>query len=171
MTSTSSVRLAGGMDPRDGWTAERCPMAAAFDQVRTRSAFLILREALYGTTRFGDFATRVGISEPVAAERLKELVADGLLVQEDYREPGQRARKSYVLTEKGAELAPVLVALKDWGDRWVYGGEGPVELRHAGCGAKVHVEVRCEDGHEIPDAGALELHPGPGARRSVRRSA
>ena len=63
--------------------------------VSTRSAFLILREAFYGTTRFDDFAERVGISEPVAAARLRELVDEGLLEREDYREPGQRTRQRY----------------------------------------------------------------------------
>ncbi len=168
MTESAAIRLSGPMDPRDGWSAEGCPMAAAFDLVRTRSALLILREALYGATKFGDFAARAGISEPVAAERLKELVADGLLVQEEYREPGQRARRRYTLTDKGAELAPVLLALKDWGDRWVYDGKSPIELRHVGCGAPVHVEVRCTEGHEVEHAHDLELLPGPGSRR--RRS-
>ncbi len=52
-----------------------------------------MREAFYGTTRFDDFAERVGISEPVAAARLRELVDEGLLEREDYREPGQRTRQ------------------------------------------------------------------------------
>jgi DNA-binding HxlR family transcriptional regulator len=164
METDSPIRLAGKLEPRDGWTAERCSMARAFDLVRTRSALLILREALYGTTKFGDFARRVGISEPVAAARLKELVADGLLAQETYREPGQRARLQYALTDKGAELLPVLVALMEWGDRWTHDGRGPVALRHEGCGADVHVELRCTEGHRVVP-GELELHPGPGARR------
>ncbi len=48
------------MSPRDGWTADRCPMAHALDVVRTRSAFLVLREAFYGATRFEEFAERTG---------------------------------------------------------------------------------------------------------------
>ena len=61
------LRLTGSMQPRSGWTATRCTIARALDVVSTRSAFLILREAFYGTSHFGDFAERVGISEPVAA--------------------------------------------------------------------------------------------------------
>ena len=90
---------------------------------------LILREAFYGTTRFDDFAERVGIYQPVAAARLKELVDDGLLEREPYRDPGQRTRYRYRLTEKGADLFPVLVALKQWGDRWLAPSGAPVELQ------------------------------------------
>ena len=100
----AAVRLTGSLEPREGWKAERCTIAKALDVVSTRSAFLILREAFYGTTRFDDFAERVGISEPVTAARLRELVDEGLLEREDYREPGQRTRQRYRLTEKGADL-------------------------------------------------------------------
>src|SRR5713226_28091 len=115
--SAHTVHLSGSLDPREGWQATRCSMARALEVVSSRSALLILREAFYGTTRFDDFAARVGISEPVAAARLRELVDDGLLGREPYREPGQRTRLAYRLTEKGAELLPVLVALMQWGDR------------------------------------------------------
>src|SRR3977135_1679764 len=114
-----SLRMTGTLDPRGSWTAERCTIAKALDVVSTRSAFLILREAFYGTTRFDDFAERVGISEPVTAARLRELVEHGLLERADYREPGQRTRQRYRLTTKGAELLPALVALMQWGGRWL----------------------------------------------------
>jgi DNA-binding HxlR family transcriptional regulator len=115
--------------------------------VGTRSAFLLLREAFYGTTRFDDFAERVGISQPVAAARLREMVDEGLLEREPYREPGQRTRMQYRLTEKGAELFPALVALMQWGDRWL--GPSGVELRHRDCGAPVRSELRCGRGHQL----------------------
>jgi DNA-binding HxlR family transcriptional regulator len=150
---TTAVRLTGALDPREGWKAERCTIAKALNVLSTRSALLIMREAFYGTTRFDDFAERVGLSEPATAARLRELVDDGLLEREDYREPGQRTRQRYRLTEKGSELFPVLVALMRWGDRWIDSDDGPVELRHRDCGARVGVEVRCAAGHEVgPDA-------------------
>jgi DNA-binding HxlR family transcriptional regulator len=149
---THSVQLTGALDPRDSWTADRCTIAGSLDVIASRSAFLILREAFYGTTRFDDFAERVGISESVAAARLRELVDDGLLEREDYQEPGQRTRQRYLLTDKGADLFPVLVALMQWGDRWVDGDGGPVELRHRDCGEPVALELRCAAGHEVtPD--------------------
>src|SRR5260370_31912351 len=116
------VRLSGALSPRGSWQATGCSMARALDVVSSRSALLILREAFYGATRFDEFAERVGISEPVAAARLRELVDDGLLVREPYREPGQRSRLGYRLTEKGAELLPVPVALMQGGTRWVAPG-------------------------------------------------
>jgi DNA-binding HxlR family transcriptional regulator len=155
------VRLSGTLDPRSGWKATSCSMARALDVVSSRSALLILREAFYGTTRFDDFAERVGISEPVAAARLRELVDEGLLEREPYREPGQRTRMAYRLTDKGAELLPVLVALMQWGDRWLQPSGAPVVLRHADCGEPVHAELRCAAGHPAP-ADELALTAGPG---------
>jgi DNA-binding HxlR family transcriptional regulator len=146
---THTVQMTGVLDPRGSWTAEGCPIAATLDVITSRSAFLILREAFYGTTRFDDFAQRVGISESVAAARLRELVEDGLLAREDYQEPGQRTRQRYLLTEKGADLFPTLVALMDWGNRWLNDDGGPVELRHHGCGEPVRAELRCAAGHDV----------------------
>jgi DNA-binding HxlR family transcriptional regulator len=152
----TTVRLTGELDPREGWTASRCTIASALEVLSTRSAVLILREAFYGTTRFDDFAQRVGISEPAAAVRLRELVDKGLLEREDYREPGQRTRQQYRLTEKGADLFPVLIALMRWGDRWLDDGDGPVELIHRDCGERVGVEVRCAAGHLV-DAAEIDV--------------
>ena len=145
----TAIRLTGKLDPRDAWTADRCTIAKALEVVSTRSAFLILREAFYGTTRFDDFAERAQISEPVAAERLRELVEQGLLEREDYREPGQRTRQRYRLTEKGADLLPALAALMQWGNRWLDDRGGPVELRHRECGEPVAAELRCAAGHRV----------------------
>ncbi len=161
---TSTVRLTGPLDPREGWAATRCSIARAMDLVSTRSAFLLLREAFYGTTRFDDFAERVGISQPVAAARLRELVRDGLLQREPYQEPGQRTRMQYRLTEKGAELFPALVALMQWGDRWL--GPSGVELRHRDCGAPVRSELRCGRGHQLSVAD-LDLVARPAKAREI----
>ena len=146
---TSAVRLTGALEPRSGWTADRCTIARSLEVVSTRSALLIMREAFYGTTRFDDFAERVGISQPVAATRLRELVEEGLLEREDYREPGQRTRQQYRLTPKGADLFPVLVALMKWGDRWLDDRGGPIELLHRDCGEPLDVSLHCAAGHEV----------------------
>ena len=145
----AALKLIGRLSPREGWTADRCTLAKSLDVISTRSAFLILREAFYGTTRFDDFAQRVGISEPVAATRLRELVEQGLLVRENYREAGQRTRQHYRLTEKGADLFPALAALMQWGDRWLDDQGGPLDLSHRGCGETVSVQLRCASGHHV----------------------
>jgi DNA-binding HxlR family transcriptional regulator len=150
------IQMTGPLQPREDWVIERCPMAATLDIVSTRSAFLILREAFYGATRFEQFVQRTQISEPVAAARLRELTDAGLLDREPYRDPGQRTRSEYHLTDKGADLAPTLIALMDWGDRWGIDGGARIELRHSDCGAPVHAELRCTDGHEV-QAGKIEL--------------
>jgi DNA-binding HxlR family transcriptional regulator len=160
-----ALRMTGALEPRSGWEANGCTIAKALEVVPTRSAFLILREAFYGTTRFDEFAQRVGISEPVTAARLKELVANGLLEREDYREPGQRTRQAYKLTEMGADLFPALVALMQWGDRWLDDRGGPVQLRHRDCGESVGVELKCAAGHTV-DPDDLDL----AARRRGRRA-
>lgn len=134
-------------------------MARTLAVVHTRSAFLILREAFYGATRFEEFAARTGVSEPVTAARLRKLVQEGILAREPYREPGQRTRDRYRMTDKGAELLPVLVALMRWGDRWEQSAGAPVELHHRGCGGRVGVELRCEHGHSVA-GDELALVPG-----------
>lgn len=146
--TADTVSLVGALDPRDGWEARNCPLAFAVELVGNRTSFLFLREAFYGTTRFDDFAVRVGVSESVAAARLKALVEAGLLERRPYREPGERTRFDYHLTAKGADFFPVLVALMRWGDRW--DGTARVELSHHDCGAPLRAEVRCGAGHDVP---------------------
>lgn len=116
--------------------------------VGTRSAMLLLREAWYGTTRFDDFATRVGLSDAITSARLRELVAAGLLERQPYREPGQRTRHEYVLTDSGSDLVPVLLGLAAWGRRHAPREWSPVAT-HADCGAETTVEIRCAAGHVV----------------------
>lgn len=159
----ATIRMTGRLEPREAWEATRCSIAKALDVLSARSSFLILREAFYGATRFEEFAKRASISEPVAAARLRELVAEGLMEREDYREPGQRTRQRYRLTQKGAELLPALVALMRWGDRWLTDDGGPVDLLHRGCGSRVEAELRCQAGHHV---GLDELDLARPAKRS-----
>jgi DNA-binding HxlR family transcriptional regulator len=158
--SQTTVSLTGPLDPRSGWEARRCPIARAVEVVGTRTAFLLMREAFYGTTRFDDFALRVGVSEPVAAARLKELVAAGLLERAPYQEPGQRRRLEYRLTPMGEDFFPVLTALMHWGDRWL-GPSSGVQMQHRDCGAGVGGGAWCEAGHPVA-AGDTELVARPG---------
>jgi DNA-binding HxlR family transcriptional regulator len=129
---------------------DRCPISRALSVVGNRSIMLIMREAYYGTTRFDDFARRVGIAESIAAARLRDLVDAGLLDRRPYQEPGQRTRYEYVLTEAGEDLLPVVVALGRWGAKHrPLDDSSPGRFRHTTCGTGVHVEVRCEEGHLV----------------------
>jgi DNA-binding HxlR family transcriptional regulator len=163
---TDVVQLEGRLADRSVWSAgDRCSIHRAMQVVGTRSAMLLMREAFYGTRRFDDFAERVGITEAVAAKRLRELVEAGLLERAPYQEPGQRTRQEYRLTAMGRDLVPATLALMQWGDRYLADEPGgPLRLRHAGCGGDVSVEVRCAEGHAVP----LE-EISVGVNRSARR--
>lgn len=145
---------------RSAWPAFDCSVDRALSIVGTRTAMLLLREAFYGTRRFQDFAERVGVSEAAAAVRLRELVEYGLLIKAPYRRAGDRERYEYRLTDKGLDLLPALIALMRWGDRWLGGGVGPIELLHDRCKTPIHVEVRCQQGHEV-EARHMLVRPGP----------
>lgn len=143
---TGRLATRGRQSPGD-----RCPIDRAMQAVGSRSAMLLLREAYYGSTRFDDLAARAGITEAVAANRLKELVDVGLLTREPYREPGQRTRHEYVLTDSGRDLMPAVFALGQWAATHLP-RRGTPSLEHDGCGAPVRIEFRCERGHEVTDA-------------------
>ncbi|RZU73550.1 HxlR family transcriptional regulator [Micromonospora kangleipakensis] len=154
-------------DDRDAWSMANCSIARAMDIVGSRSAMLIMREALLGTRRFDDFVHRVGLGEPAMAARLKELVAAGLLERVPYREPGQRTRHEYQLTRKGRELLPVITALRNWGDTWAADDAGPPVLStHRECGHRVRPVLRCELGHDVNE-GDVDIVAGPGLIRST----
>ncbi|MET9273433.1 helix-turn-helix domain-containing protein [Kribbella sp. NPDC003557] len=147
---------------RETWSMANCSVAASIDVVGTRSAILILREAIFGTRRFEDFVHRVGIGEPAAAARLKELTAAGLLERVPYQEPGQRTRHEYQLTTKGMDFQPVVHALLQWGSKWETDEAGPpLRATHRACGAAVGVRIRCDAGHDV-DPGDVAIEPGPG---------
>ena len=150
----------------DGWSRENCSVVRALEVIGRRSTLLMLREAFLGTSRFDDFARRVGVTESVAAARLRELVAHGLLERHPYREPGQRTRHEYRLTAKGRDLLPVVLALMTWGDRYLADAGGPpLVVAHADCGAPVRAEARCAAGHLVA-AHEARPHAGPVARRA-----
>jgi DNA-binding HxlR family transcriptional regulator len=144
--------LQGPLADRDAWSAVgHCPIEKTMGVAGTKSAMLIMREAFYGTTRFDDFARRVGITKAATSARLTELVDLGLLERRPYQEPGQRSREEYVLTEAGVDFMPVVWSLFEWGRNHLP-GRHRLRLTHQGCGAEVSVEIRCAEGHLVPPA-------------------
>ena len=123
------------------YSKESCAVAAALQVVGDPWTLLILRDAFLGVRRFDDWQARLGVARNVLASRLKSLVEQGVLQTRLYSE--HPPRKDYVLTRKGRDLMPVIVALKSWGDRHVYGGSGPLEFIHA-CGARFEPKLVCE---------------------------
>jgi len=156
--------LQGPLADRTAWSAVgHCPIEQTMALVGTKSAMLIMREAYYGTTRFDDFARRVGITKAATSARLAELVEAGLLTKRPYREPGQRARDEYVLTEAGTDFMPVVLAMFEWGRRHL--DDPSLRLTHLGCGAQAGVEIVCTHGHSVP-AEELGVRLAKGRRQA-----
>lgn len=84
----------------------------------------LVSQSLQGVCRFDDFRNKLGISRQVLAQRLKELVADGILTRQLYS--SHPYRYEYTLTEKGHDLIPVLVEMLKWSERWRPHAQTPV---------------------------------------------
>lgn len=143
------MKLTGRLADRDRWVAaEWCPMERALQLIGTHSAMVLLRECFWGAQRFDDLVHRSGVTEQIAAKRLRQLVDAGLLEKQPYRQPGQRTRYEYVLTDRGRALFPILVSLIEFG-RLLQGESCAMELIHDDCGAPVVPRVRCAAGHDV----------------------
>jgi DNA-binding HxlR family transcriptional regulator len=127
-----------------------CSIARTLDIAGEVWSPLIIRDVWLGLTRFEQIQRDLGISRKVLAERLKWLVANDVLEQHTYRE--RPLRHEYRLTQKGFELADVLLA-------------GPPALfRHRSCGQLTHAELRCAHCGEPLHARDVDVQPGPGAK-------
>src|SRR5215207_8178729 len=115
-----------------------CSVARTLEVVGEWWTMLIVRDAFFGVTRFDDFQRRLGIARNVLTARLDKLVEVGVLERVAYQE--RPRRYEYRLTAKGRDLWPVLNALREWGDRWTAGDDGPpLDLVHRACGEVTHV--------------------------------
>src|SRR5262249_17733723 len=105
--------------------------------------FLILREAFFGVRRFDGFRQNLDAAPNVLADRLKKLVANGLLARTQYQV--RPTRFEYRLTEKGLDLYPAIVLMMRWGDRWLDEGRGaPLLLTHGPCGRVTRPVLVCD---------------------------
>lgn len=153
------------MDDRRDIDLANCSIGRTLDLLGEKWTFLILRDAWYGLDRFADFERVLGCARNLLADRLRMLTAEGILRTEPYREPGSRTRNRYVLTAKGKELLPILIAMREWGDRHLSDDDGPpIHLAHRSCGERVAIELRCAGGHVVGDADEVEPAAGPGLR-------
>ncbi len=151
------------------WSTENCTVGRTMAILGERWTFVVLREVFNGVRRFDDIKRHSGIPRQVLSNRLALLVEQGVLRREPYQDPGERARHEYRLTEKGFDLYPVLVAIADWGDRYLADPEGaagrvhPPRLRRAGArrgalreGPPGRASARH---HPRPAAGARAFEP------------
>jgi DNA-binding HxlR family transcriptional regulator len=141
------------------YSKETCAVAGALQVVGDAWTLLILREAFFGVRRFDEWQARLGVARNVLAARLKSLVEHGVLEARLYSE--HPPRKDYVLTAKGRDLRPVLLALKTWGDHHVYGEGGrPLDWVHS-CGAELEASLVCVSCGEHVTGRDLTAHKHP----------
>jgi DNA-binding HxlR family transcriptional regulator len=146
--------------------SESCSVQRTLEVIGEKWTMLLIRDAANGVHRFDDFRRHVGLSEAVLSDRLRTLVTHGLFETRGYQEPGQRKRREYRLSAKGWDLFPVLIALMQFGDKHLAGGDGePLEVQHAKCGHGVEAVVRCTHDHEVLTQYDTRIAPGPGAHR------
>ncbi len=126
-----------------------CSVARALNEVGDWWSLLIVLHAMYGTRRFVDFQQQLGIAKNILCDRLAKLVDNEVLRKVEVGEHGSRFE--YRLTEKGRDLFPVVVALRQWGDKWNPAPDGqPLDLRDRATGQPVQtVTVQNADGQAL----------------------
>jgi DNA-binding HxlR family transcriptional regulator len=138
-----------------------CSIARALEVVGERWSLLIIRNALFaGSTRYSDFQRSLGIATNVLKSRLDGFVDAGIMRRHQYSE--QPELYEYLLTEKGRDLAPALIALTEWGDRWSAPDGPPILYSHTVCGSAISHEVVCAACGRVDDPAEVQAEPGPG---------
>jgi DNA-binding HxlR family transcriptional regulator len=139
-----------------GWLMQRrclddstCPVARSLDSIGDWWTLLIVRDAMLGIRRFSDFQRSLGLARNVLSARLKKMVADGVMTMAPAADG--TSYQEYQLTEKGEALLPVLVAMRQWGERFLFApGEPHQELVDRRSGKRLEaMRVRDVDGREL----------------------
>lgn len=143
---------------------EKCSVARTISVIGDRWTPLILRDCFLRVRRFEEFERRLGITRHLLADRLKKLVAAGVLERRLYQ--ARPRRYEYRLTQKGVELQPVLLTIAHWGDRHMAGVKGPPVLyEHHACGHVFAPVLTCSECGEKVGARDVRVRPGPGGAR------
>ena len=130
-------------------------------------SILIIREAFLGARRFDEFQGRLGIARNILTARLKKLCANEILDRVPVKEGAKR--HEYVLTRKGIDMMPMLVALTQWGDRWVFGENNePVLFLERETGQPISPVKVFSIQSEVLRARDLKVVAGPGASPESR---
>lgn len=121
-----------------------CSVARTVSIIGDRWTLLILRDCFLRVRRFEAFQEKLGITRPILADRLRKLVAAGVLARVAYQ--SRPVRYEYRLTEKGLSLYPIIVGLAHWGDQHLAGEDGPpLRRRHTACGHLFDPVVTCSE--------------------------
>jgi DNA-binding HxlR family transcriptional regulator len=135
-------------------TPRDCSVAAALEVIGDRWSLLAVRELSLGVTRFNDVAANTGAPRDILTARLRKLEDQGVVRREPYSD--RPPRYDYVLTDAGVALAPVLSALRRWGDEHLVEGAPPVQFVHS-CGERYAAEPHCQACGEVTLPGSLRL--------------
>ena len=158
---------AGEPRPRTRRRPQADSVERTLQQVGDDWTFLILREAFFGVRRFDELQRNLSAAPSILSQRLRRLVAHGILARVRYQE--RPPRSEYRLTEKGLDLYPVIVLMMRWGDRWLDGGRGPpLRLRHLSCGHDMRPRLTCDGCGEPVEARDVEWRGGRGAAPAGR---
>ncbi|HYH69092.1 MAG TPA: helix-turn-helix domain-containing protein [Urbifossiella sp.] len=140
---------------------DACPVARSLEAVGDAWSVLIVRQAFAGDRRFGEFVASLGIARNILTDRLRKLVALGVLEQVPAADGG--ARHEYALTAKGRGLYLVLMAIRQWGEGC--GGDAPYVLVDRRDRKPVRpLAFRAHDGRELAPED-MELVP---SKKSAR---
>ena len=143
-----------------------CPVSRAAAQLVDAWTFVILRELFFGNRRFEGLRLHTGMSPRSLTLRLNGLLAQGIVDKQPAREAP--AVLEYRLTPKGLDLWPVLVTLRQWGERWAgpWGRQGvPARLLHRGHDHELKPVLTCAECGEPVDARSAQLVATPQALR------
>ncbi len=143
-----------------------CPVARAAGQLTDAWTFVILRELFLGNRRFESLRLHTGMSPRSLTLRLNQLVEQGILDKLPVKDAPTFLE--YRLTPKGLDLWPVIVTLRQWGERWAgpWGRGGvPLKLMHRGHDHALHAQLVCADCGEPVDARSGHVQAAPAALR------
>jgi DNA-binding HxlR family transcriptional regulator len=119
-----------------------CTIARSVDAIGDAWTIMIVKELFLGQRRFDDIQMYTGMSPHLLSVRMRKLEKRGIVHRRAYQQ--RPTRYEYRLTEKGIDLWPILVALKDWGARWgTWPGGEPLNIRHDACGHVTALKVVC----------------------------
>ena len=145
-----------GLPPRP------CPVAESLDLFGDRWSMLVIRDVMNGVHRFDDLVARLEISRATLSDRLRRLVAAGIVEMADYDSGRGRTRTEYRMTERGWDLRNVLIALREWGDLHVLGeGSEPLKLVDRTTGHGVRLQLVDEETGDAVEPRHLAHVPGP----------
>jgi DNA-binding HxlR family transcriptional regulator len=143
------------------YEGQECALAAALEVLGERWTLLIVRDAFFGVRRYSDWVARLDIPRAVLSDRLRGLVANGILERRD--DPDRAGRHVYELTPAGSDLWPALHALIAWGS--AHRRPSTNRYLHVACGRELGPGATCPACGGVPPAAEVRLEPvaaGPG---------